>query len=668
MGERIVLFIAIAALSGLDAAGPWGPRFLECEGPEFDPAWADFKRALALEAPRVRGSGASSNELVGRAMAFLQDWEEHEFGEAVPRFAARLAGASADEAPLDNYCLYGLIAAHFVAARHVDMEETGSKHVEDDHNMHVKAKAELARGMSLLAKKEQYDFLESTQWSVRSLDIIMTMQGTNRNAFQYYSQTFELPCQLQLGCEAALRKAEKDLPRGVTGSFASVVAVGMHITSTLEAVTAFRDALSELAEPGHEGANGMDIRYAGHPCPTHQGNIHMCDMRCGLLGLCDAADDDPIAEFITYLVDVETYTERVYVFAEAEERLQSLLPRLGSLSSAELILCTFPAILCVLLHKVLPHVPIFFVAIANPLFAAPGCVKEEDSTIIQCMNPEGKRYLQALRMMLKPNDTDLLGAPVVGVAAYAVTAALVRFQAGISLPLAGKAARYIPSAASWRLAKPSEVLLARSRFFDSSWGTHFGTVLREILELHGDPLTFVYQHEVGGFLSYEELAEYRAVIILPQDLGLHKFTEHYAMATPIWMPSKHWAYRLQRHIPWGMVSYAGTWWNGDAADLPHGGDGFELDFEPWFNAQHPPYAEVAYWYKFVEFEAYPHVQYFDSIPKLLVELLSEDLFAISTAMRRFRARLWRTTRAVYAGAGRTLLLAARSEEPGRRQR
>merc|ERR1712227_782605 len=99
------------------------------------------------------------------------------------------------------------------------------------------------------------------------------------------------------------------------------------------------------------------------------------------------------------------------------------------------------------------------------------------------------------------------------------------------------------------MRRVTEVLFARSRFFDTAFGQHLRTLIAAFSERLQTQLRFVLQQEVATFLSYEDLASFRGVVILPQDMGLHKFIEHYAMAMPIWMPAREWAYRLQMHIP-----------------------------------------------------------------------------------------------------------------------
>jgi len=444
----------------------------------------------------------------------------------------------------------------------------------------------------------------------------------------------------------------------------------MHATSTLEALTALQGAVTEAWGRGGAGGAAFEAIFAGHPCPSHEGSKHQCRMRCELLGACSAEADaaDPLSDFLLGAVDVARFEEReAYSLGEARAALRWLPRRLGPLGRADVLLCTFPTVLCVLLHELFPEKPLLFVAIANPLFAAPGCRRRQDSTVRECGGAEAQEYLTALRsMLLEPRG------PVRGVAAYTVTAALVGWQAGVALPLAGKAARYLPTGASWRpQGRQSEVLFARSRFLETAWGAHLRTLLEAFVKLQGAAVTLAFQQDMASYLSYEELSTFRAVVILPQDLGLHKFTEHYAMAMPIWVPGREWAYRLQVFVPWGMVAYSGSWRGQElqqaggselrapSEDWPDPG-AVSLTYAPHFNAQAVPFplAKAAFWYEFSEFLAYPSVQHFDSVPGLLTGLAHADLPAISATMRRFRAELWRTTRAVYAAAASGLAEAA----------
>jgi len=652
-----------------------GLDFLECEGPGFDPAWGEFKRRLSGR-PIVRGAKIG-DELANLAANLLDGVESRDLGTAVAAFGARLRGhKDVEETLLDGFCLFGAVAAYAAVAVHLD---TGLG-PDQASGLEPTAKSSIARALLLLAKKQINDFMESTGWPIRSLDLVAMLEGEDAAAVRALDESFRLPCHLSLGCRGTLLRAEEAVSPPEHPLAASwpreVAAVGMHTTSTMEAVSALRDAVAEAWGRGGAGVSPFNVRFAGHPCPSHSGSEHHCQMRCDLLGACgpDADASDPLADFIAGAVDVARFEEREsYSLAEARAALRWVPGRLASIAKADLVLCTFPTVLCVLLHELFPMLPLLFVAIANPLFAAPGCTRREDTTVRECETDEAREYLRALRSMLSDPMK-----PVRGVAAYSVTAALVGYQAGVALPLAGKAGRYLPASASWRLERPTEVLVARSRFLETAFGPHFRTLFAELSELYHLPIRCVLQQDEGAYLSYDELSAFRAVVILPQDLGLHKFTEHYAMAMPIWVPAKVWAYRLQMLIPWGMVSYSGTWHPtvddgddhtpppGDPArlrapseDWPQSGSP-QLAHPPFYNAQTVPYplTKVAYWYEFSEFIAYPGVQSFASMPALLSGLAGADLFQISGEMRRFRAELWRTTRAVYAAAASDLAAVA----------
>ena len=90
-------------------------------------------------------------------------------------------------------------------------------------------------------------------------------------------------------------------------------------------------------------------------------------------------------------MDVSSFEEREsYSLQEARAALRWAPGRLEPVHSADLVVCTFPTVLCVLLHELFPQLPLLFVAIANPLFAAPGCSREEDSTVRACETPEAQ--------------------------------------------------------------------------------------------------------------------------------------------------------------------------------------------------------------------------------------------------------------------------------------
>ncbi|CAK0807814.1 unnamed protein product [Prorocentrum cordatum] len=439
-----------AASRGLPGGRGSAIGFLECEGPEFDPAWAEFRRQIP---PGLgRDAAVVTEALAAQAANLVGAVEAQDIGAGAAAFGARLRSGAGGGEPTEStgFCLYGAVAAYAVWAEH--LRQRGAAAAAEQGAPGPKSFA--ARALLLLAKKQANDFLESTGWPVRSLELVALLQGEDAAAIRGLEARFRLPCHLTLGCAFARLRAEEavappppplpsDWPR-------RVAAAGLHITSTLEAVTALQGAVSEAWGRGGAGGAPFEVHYAGHPCPSHAGSEHQCAMRCELLGLCDPGSEaaDPLAEFLAGAVDTSNgrFKEREgYSLAEARAALRWAPRRLDPIRQADMVLCTFPTVLCVLLHELFPQTPQLFVAIANPLFAAPGCAGQEDSTVIACDSDEGREYLTALRGMLAEP-----GGPVRGLAGYAVTAALVSYQVGVALPLGGKAGRYLPAGAVWR--------------------------------------------------------------------------------------------------------------------------------------------------------------------------------------------------------------------------
>lgn len=56
------------------------------------------------------------------------------------------------------------------------------------------------------------------------------------------------------------------------------------------------------------------------------------------------------------------------------------------------------------------------------------------------------------------------------------------------------------------------------------------------------------------------------------------------MGTPLWLPCRELAYRLQMFVPWGMVAYSGSW--RFAGQLLPASNMSEEDGASWFRRKH----------------------------------------------------------------------------------
>merc|ERR1711933_49971 len=96
-------------------------------------------------------------------------------------------------------------------------------------------------------------------------------------------------------------------------------------------------------------------------------------------------------------------------------------------------------------------------------------------------------------------------------------------------------------------------------------------------------------------------------------------------------------FRVQRGANWGYASYGGT--------LPEqllastGLAAAALPYPPWWNSFNATPDIVTTFMQFADWEQFPHVQRFASLPQLLDGLLTADLADLSAQMRGFHTRL-----------------------------
>eukprot|EP00927_Polykrikos_kofoidii_P085870 TRINITY_DN9449_c0_g1_i2.p1 TRINITY_DN9449_c0_g1~~TRINITY_DN9449_c0_g1_i2.p1 ORF type:complete len:740 (+),score=94.55 TRINITY_DN9449_c0_g1_i2:389-2608(+) len=681
--SRICLLLFADVVAAVPAEGdgnkivpPTLRRLLDCEGAPFDPAWASFRQRLPSRLRLSLGSRITE-PLASLASDLLDMAETVEYTQAVMLFGRALRGDAEAAADLGGYCLYGVVAAYTTVAIHVAGDGNFG-----GLDLPPTSASSLATAMVLLGKKLSMDFLEMSAWPVRSFDIVAAYAGW-RNSRKELPKPM-LPCFLSLHCDDFVASAAADLTRGTSGDRAqiaawpsSIVAVGLHAATTLESVSALKGALADWNEV-------FQVQYAGHPCPPTSSeravdgdDLRRCEQeRCHLLGVCNEAAD-PLADLFAGALDVGgNGEEEVYRFAEVCAALKWSRRRLETLRLADLIVCTFPTVVCVAIHKALPEKPMLLVFTANPLFAAPGCKSNAGSLLRDCETDEAREYLDILRSMLVGEEQPSEGGdfvsggskrkgPIQALATYTAVAATVSFQTGVHVPLAAKAARYLPMEAygSWQPVWANDVLVVRTRFLKTVFGANFRAILAAVI---GDPppLNFVYQQEAANHLFFDELVVFRAAVILPEDLALQTFTEFYSMAMPIFVPDRNLACRLQLFVPWDTVMYAGSRFEPHArgvlqlkSPIDSAADvGFELMYPPWFDAGSVPYEleRAAFWYEFSEYASYSGVQHFQSVPALIVGLVGTDLVSVSNDMRLFSAKLWRRTRQVYGTAAASL--------------
>lgn len=129
--------------------------------------------------------------------------------------------------------------------------------------------------------------------------------------------------------------------------------------------------------------------------------------------------------------------------------------------------------------------------------------------------------------------------------------------------------------------------------------------------------------------SFRSFAKFRAVVLWAYDMDLITFYEFYGMGMPIFMPSSLPKYLFQQD----HMHYDGKW-EGRRYDR------YEPQIWPEEAGSASPFDEfnldaVRFTAGFSDYFRFPHVQHFESIPRLLAMLPETDFFEVVQQMARF---------------------------------
>lgn len=253
-----------------------------------------------------------------------------------------------------HVCLYGLATALFVAYRH-----EVARGVADAHR-HLEVilwlLGETAGGEQL------FDFLESSQWPVRSIDVEVNLDLASSEAARFVLHS-RLRLQRVPYSAAGKTKIGPSFvaPRLVSSLHSSplglrLAVVGIHGATSLEPASALA-----AAWPGASPSGGapMEQRFFGHPCPRYELTTYLCDWKNAMLP--GTGGEDAVAEVLAEMVNMTAqHVERAWEPHAALARLAAAYAAEGFLRHAELWLCSGPAVLCALLHATAPEKPMIF--------------------------------------------------------------------------------------------------------------------------------------------------------------------------------------------------------------------------------------------------------------------------------------------------------------------
>ncbi|OLP90906.1 hypothetical protein AK812_SmicGene27455 [Symbiodinium microadriaticum] len=656
------------------------PGFLECsEEAGFSSTWTAFRRLASSSAqngwpldPELALAAANLLERfddvsTGRswvhpAGAVWESFRTYDSKQEVPLLPPDLqvmaSGAAGDGWLIRNQrgparghvCLYGLVTALFVAYRHaVPRNEDADRHLQ----LVLWLLGATAGGEQL------FDFMESTSWPVRSIDVELNLElaKSERPRFVQFSRlrllnvgsppkalperglgslclalpdlavTFLRPglcrfflatfcvliCSLYLECVICFISL-----RTTAAFFSRCFSVfGIHGATSLEPASAVLGA-QKAAQSSGCMSSSPKVRFYGHPCPSYAKTQYLCEWPKVLPFAEVRHDADPIEELLQTLVDfADEHVEQEWSLHDSLTLLFRFV-QADSAARRSFWICSGPAVLCAMLHIVEPTHSLL-VWHCRHLLDGLGAQTNGTSTAL----------LGLLRTMASPARP-----PCYFLSCEAFAAKQVAWQLTMPEPQVQKRLALYVEQYKWEglQGRPTDVLVLRSMLWSRVPGMYFRAVLQAFLRENSQAvaLNFRFANDVG-FVPYSDMALHRCGVLVPNDLTMSAFSEAFAMGLPLFLPSDEWLYRLQKSVPYGFMVH-GTSLLFAAPDH----DGLQSSsLPPAWHEKSQSVLAVMSWLRLSDFSTWPATLRFSSIPDLLEGLVTTDFRSVSHRMLRW---------------------------------
>ncbi|CAE7301556.1 unnamed protein product [Symbiodinium sp. CCMP2456] len=633
---------------GREADGLEVPHMLDCEGEGWPQEWRYFRLAAA---EAVANGFERSEALERMALKIEEQWnhwvcprsrhgeECRSSSELGFDFVAELHRDCRDSNNFERYlirhyfentkteyqalqapsgfCLYGYLTALMVLAWHKLPEHVGD------------ALRRVYTARHLLGHYHSFDFLESSSWPVSSFLVLVNFHAGGtwiplNSAPDYahpgqYGSAFYYERLAWRGTAEALKSAPGAAPffllpgEGPPHEWRGLGAPKQHLvvwqfcihTSTAgEAVTMITRFLHDDYRIEFRG-NSLAMQLCANYRPS----------------LCASGRNREYLDWLSARFEAEDAA-----FSELSESFQKeMMPQLAE---ADVWMCSIPAVWCWLLwdaakahHRLHGAHPPIFAYLGLPILQY---VHRDDRT----------SFLEAFVEMGK-SERNILAAN------NAYLAEEVAWQTGLKIPTLR--IHGLHTNATYYPLRNSEVLVSRpgtsggwqecvlDRFVDANPQYKLKFVQFTNL-LNPDTTEEVYNNT----LSYRSLAQFRAVVGFPYDTSLMFFWEFYSMNMPTFVPFQLWH--------WGVFGQHTRPDLEQPRIFPGEGHALSsliaeedrLPYSPFFDGFGPLDVERSiFWSKYTDWAMFPHVQYFQSVPDLMIQLITLDLQAVSSAMKNF---------------------------------
>eukprot|EP00933_Yihiella_yeosuensis_P041189 TRINITY_DN35610_c0_g1_i1.p1 TRINITY_DN35610_c0_g1~~TRINITY_DN35610_c0_g1_i1.p1 ORF type:complete len:781 (-),score=129.44 TRINITY_DN35610_c0_g1_i1:130-2169(-) len=470
-----------------------------------------------------------------------------------------------------------------------------------------------ARGfLNDASKFNAMHFLESSGWSLKLAELAKSLSHTFVGDGGYRpSRDAGLPIALSQQGIAVRRSPEHTAVPSIR--HLKAVGISYHTALLREPLAVWQRVLNHRFEV----ATSIHVLDASATTPEDVQRLHA---HCRFIDGAWCRSDDRLLQ-LNELFENEVLADchkgdhkaRHHFLRSTEEYYNRFVQLMGDdaeMRSADLFMCGEPVLFCRLLSYFGKPVVGY---ISTPLSVY---VSNEDRPAW---------YQQFYEMALDPLNVFAATTPIF--------AEWVAYATGISLPVVRPVTAYT-EAHYWPI-REREVLLLRtvSLFWDSECVLNYFAkeAARSYLDEEQDQ-PFVFRESTsltaGDRVGYGAFAEFLAAVIYPYAFSQFWFYELYSMAVPIYMPAKETLALLVSQDYAVCPGFEGHR-PGHAPHRVHPYSPFDMD----------DWEAMTYWTKFTDYVQLPHVQYFDSVPNLILKLQTRNHRELSRVMKRKHTEL-----------------------------
>eukprot|EP00398_MALV-I-01_sp_L67-1_P000918 gene918-228_t len=625
-----------------------GPPWMECEGVGFNPLWKEFKDKLGRTPLQrhINQNGQQDDwihfirvidqELIVLAYELFEKYFQSslEFGRHIESFhwgdlaaidkrrgqsdylsfmAAVGLGKSSPGQGEDWVCPLGFANVAYVRALHLHLDLSIPQNLnlsaEHYHMVH-----------SVFGWNAELDFLSSSSWPIMFKEIRYAYQS-----LVHLSTGFKnVPDLKKFGTDFCSPWQPADTYLPAVSSHESkalkIGALGHHVPLTLEPVMMFLASHNSVVDPV---VNFRGVYYACYVSPE----------------LCKSQESNPITQVLRkWTTTIDTKSESSEFDSLMTEMIELLLQDQEFMSS-DLFVCTALFAPCTAL----------FIAVLSS--GTMGGRKESllffyQSTELLLSVPEDRKsnVLEDMEQFLASDRTAFIYNSC-------LWSARTLYMTDKRLPVVPSISWYVHFNGFVEYKPSNRILIFRSPVLEKS--AHGNAFWNALAHFHQGTFPYVFEplacplvtEQVGsceckGRLTYQQMAEYGAVILFPHDFTLMSFGDLYAMHVPILIPSKEWTVQNLGAIFMKHGSLCiDTEFSSQDAERIQGwfpfGSHWDQNSEP--DAHDVALSKLSYWYEYSEFARTPHVLTFSSIPDLMAQLLAKgtglDTSWISTRMK-----------------------------------